>query len=110
MGINVTQAASQAAKLREQAEALHGIKSALVHVKSSLTSGWQAEEILHVQRALDSINQEIGVLSRELDSLGSTIQATAYEIKREEEAAAAAAAKARAEAEARAAKERQLSP
>jgi uncharacterized protein YukE len=109
MGINVGLALSQAAKLREQADALLGIKTSLLHVKSSLNSSWQAEEMVYIQRALDSINQEIGALSSELDSLSSTIQATAYEIKREEEAAEAAA-KAKAEAAAKAARERQLAP
>lgn len=99
--IDVGLAVAQASRLRAYADTLRGIKGELGNIGGSLSHSWQAEEMVFVQNAINKINIEISNVSSELMSLGSSIQAAAYEIRREEEAAEAAA-RAKAEAEARA--------
>jgi uncharacterized protein YukE len=98
MGINVSLANSQANKISEYESTLREIKGSLNNFKVYLNSAWQAQEMIYINNAIDSINREITSLSSSLDSLSSDIIRTANEIRREEEAreAARAAAAARA--------------
>jgi uncharacterized protein YukE len=103
MKINVGLAYSQANRISDYAQELNEIKSRLQDFKGNLNSGWQAQEMMYINNAINSISREISELQTLLFSIGPDIVAAANEIKREEEAREAAE---RAAAE-RAAKERE---
>jgi uncharacterized protein YukE len=103
--INVGQAYSQANRISDYAQDLNDIKSRLQDFKGNLNSGWQAQEMVYINNAINSISREISELQTLLFSIGPDIVAAANEIKREEEAREAAeraaAERAAAEREAR---------
>lgn len=105
MKINVSQAYSQANRISEYASSLNDIKSRLLDFKGNINSGWQAEEMVYINKAIDSISREISELQALLLTIGPDIVEAANEIKREEEAREAAeraaAEKATAEREAK---------
>ena len=90
MKINVGQAYSQANRISEYAQELNEIKSRMQDFKGNLNSGWQAQEMMYINNAINSISREISELQTLLFSIGPDIVAAANEIKREEEAREAA--------------------
>ncbi|WP_239617475.1 hypothetical protein [Cohnella mopanensis] len=99
MGVNVGLAASQASAMNQYSTTLRDINNSLKQYRANLNLAWQSDEMVFVNQAIDRLTNEIVLLSKELESLGSDIVSVANEIYREEEAArqaAAAAAAARA--------------
>lgn len=90
MKINVGQAYAQANRINEYAQELNEIKSRLQDFKGNLNSGWQAQEMVYINNAINSISREISELQTLLFSIGPDIVAVANEIRREEEAREAA--------------------
>ncbi|MBT2678664.1 hypothetical protein J7E38_06585 [Bacillus sp. ISL-35] len=90
MKINVGQAYAQANRISDYAQELNEIKSRLQDFKGNINSGWQAQEMVYINNAINSISREISELQTLLFSIGPDIVAAANEIRREEEAREAA--------------------
>jgi uncharacterized phage infection (PIP) family protein YhgE len=88
--IDVAQAYAQANKISNYASSLNEIKSRMLDFKGNLNSGWQAEEIAYINKAIDSISREISELQTLLLTISPDIVAVANEIRREEETREAA--------------------
>ncbi|MBI0578058.1 hypothetical protein IEC97_11875 [Neobacillus cucumis] len=106
MGINVHAAHSQANKISHYASTLRDVQQHLVRARGNLNHGWQAQEMLYVNQAIEQMSREMAALASKLEGISSDISSAADGIKREEEAKekAEAEAKAKAEAEAKAKK------
>lgn len=87
MGVNISQANSQAAQLRTYATRLNQVKSYLISYKSSLDSNWRGDEIKSIDSAIDAINRRIQNLQALLNSTATNIVDSANQIRREEIAA-----------------------
>jgi len=98
MGIDISRARYQANRISNCANVLRDTRRSLESFRESLNPAWQAEEMIYVNRAIQSITNEMSSLASTLSSLESEIISIAYQIKSEEEAREAAA---RAAAEAR---------
>jgi hypothetical protein len=93
LGINVSAATIQANKMSSYGSTLRDVRNNLNNFKANLNNGWQAEEMIFINKTIDSIISDINRLSQDMDSLGNDIIFTANEIRREEIARAEAAAR-----------------
>lgn len=107
MGVNISQANSQAAQLRTYATRLNQVKSYLISYKSSLDSNWRGDEIKSIDSAIDAINRRIQNLQALLNSTATNIVDSANQIRREEIAAEEARKRAEEAARQRQAQEAQ---
>ncbi|MDQ6595109.1 hypothetical protein E2K98_03950 [Bacillus salipaludis] len=104
MGINVHAAHSQANKISHYASTLRDVQQHLVRARGNLNNGWQAEEMLYVNQAIEQMSRDMAALASKLEGISSDVRSAANDINREEEAKAEREAKAKAEAEAKAKK------
>lgn len=88
MGINTNLANSQASSLNYCADELREIRNNILSYKNTLNSLWMAQEMAHVNIAIDRILAELGSLIADLPSVASDIGSSAREIKAAEERAA----------------------
>jgi len=111
MGINVSQASSQAGYLSDYASTLRDLAGSINQYKSEMNQYWQADGVMRAGYAFDRIIANLQGASSQLSALSSDIVSVANEIRSEEEAAerAAAAAAAAAAAQAEAARKSSLS-
>ncbi|MDR6999333.1 WXG100 family type VII secretion target [Neobacillus niacini] len=106
MGINVHLAHSQANKISHYASTLRDVQQHLMQTRGSLNNGWQAQEMLYVNQAIEQMNREMMALASKLEGISSDISSAADGIKQEEEAKAKADSEAKAKAEAKKAHEK----
>ncbi|MDF2820874.1 MAG: hypothetical protein K0R15_1315 [Clostridiales bacterium] len=107
MGISVSAAVSQSNGFGNYASNLRLVQTSLNNYKSTMNNCWNAEEMVHINTAIEVVNANIVSAISVLDGLKSDVTSVAYEIKREEEAAAAARAAAEARAREAAARARE---
>lgn len=101
MGINVQAAHSQANKINHYASTLRDVQQHLTQTRGSLNNGWQAQEMLYVNQAIEEMCRDMTALASKLEGISSDISSAADGIRREEEAKEKAAAEAKAKAEAK---------
>ncbi|OCA88049.1 hypothetical protein A8F94_09510 [Bacillus sp. FJAT-27225] len=84
MRINVSEARHQAQMLGNNASTLLAIRKQLESFQGSLNSHWQAEEMNHVNRAINNIQDELSSIAATLTQLEAAIVHTAQAIRQEE--------------------------
>jgi septal ring factor EnvC (AmiA/AmiB activator) len=83
--VNVDLAVRQADWLGSYADDLEGMKKDIETFKTQLNEGWEAEEMSHVNAAIERIISDISKVTTKLDSLQTDIVSAAHDIRREEE-------------------------
>lgn len=84
MGIDVSAAYARAGELRVQAQYLRDAKSSMTTYKSIFGVSWVGDEVKFYKDAVYSVETRLLDAATALDSLASTIQTTADQIRQEE--------------------------
>ena len=91
MPISIFAALSQANQLRSYEKQLNQAKNSLRDYRATVSANWQADEVAHVNKAIDLALSDINAAINQLSLLSNDVRNVAEQIRLEEEAAAAAA-------------------
>lgn len=85
MKINVSRETELARKIGSYEGKLQTLKSNLANSKTTVNSGWKAQEVVYINQALTQVMNELSKIAPDLRSIETEIISTANAIKKEED-------------------------